>query len=353
MALRPSASPCINFISLIAKSPSRNLMQLTRQYPSHCANLELWCGCSCKCHIVRKTKLPPTEHCSSACEVPNRLIQFWSGMSATQISLFKQLTLLRELISRPAAARCPTAPEDGPSVYGIHCTTSGWDLAISPEYIDSKQAVAIRIGVYAIQSGTIHEGCGRVSCRRRHRGYAGTDRLVNGKAETMFGYARCELDGQRIEVLIPDRYRDRHAIHRDAYKLSPHTRMMGLGSELVGLRKNGREFPVEISLSPAETDTGTLIVSMVHDITARKHIEDELKQSEERYRSLFENASFGAFRCTPDWKIIDANPALVAMLGYDNVEQVRGLNVREHIDKDIERKRSRRERNGYGSLQRP
>lgn len=163
--------------------------------------------------------------------------------------------------------------------------------------------------------------------------------LVNGKAETMFGYARGELDGQRIEVLIPDRYRDRHAIHRDAYKLSPHTRMMGLGSELVGLRKNGSEFPVEISLSPAETDTGTLIVSMVHDITARKHIEDELKQSEERYRSLFENAVFGAFRCTPDWKIIDANAALVAMLGYDNVEEVLCLNVREHIDKDIEQKR--------------
>ena len=83
------------------------------------------------------------------------------------------------------------------------------------------------------------------------------------------------------------------------------------------LRKNCKEFPVEINLSPAETDTGTLIVSMVHDITARNHAEDELKKSEERYRSLFENAPIGAFCCIRGWEFIDANPALVAMLGHD------------------------------------
>ena len=65
-----------------------------------------------------------------------------------------------------------------------------------------------------------------------------------------------------------------------------------------------------------------LIISMVHDITARKHAEEERKQSEERYRSLFENAVFGIFRSTPAGYFIDANPALCSMLGYDSVEQL-------------------------------
>jgi two-component system, cell cycle sensor histidine kinase and response regulator CckA len=77
-----------------------------------------------------------------------------------------------------------------------------------------------------------------------------------------------------------------------------------------------------VSLSPAETDAGMLIISMVHDITARKHAEEERKHSEERYRSLFENAVFGIFRSTPAGYFIDANPALCSMLGYDSVEQL-------------------------------
>jgi PAS domain S-box-containing protein len=146
--------------------------------------------------------------------------------------------------------------------------------------------------------------------------------LVNGKTEAMFGYQRDELIGQTIETVIPERYRDRHVHHRHDYNTAPHTRLMGLGLDLVGRRKSGDEFPIEVSLSPAQTDTGRLIVSMVHDITARKHAEEERKQSEERYRSLFENAVFGIFRSTPAGHFIDANPALCSMLGYDSVEQL-------------------------------
>ena len=146
--------------------------------------------------------------------------------------------------------------------------------------------------------------------------------LVNGNTETMFGYRREELIGQTMETLVPERYRDRHVHHRYEYNSAPRTRLMGLGLDLVGRRKNGDEFPIEVSLSPAETDAGMLIISMVHDITARKHAEEERKQSEERYRSLFENAVFGIFRSTPAGYFIDANPALCSMLGYDSVEQL-------------------------------
>ena len=146
--------------------------------------------------------------------------------------------------------------------------------------------------------------------------------LVNGNTETMFGYRREELVGQTMETLVPERYRDRHAHHRYDYNSAPRTRLMGLGLDLVGRRKNGDEFPIEVSLSPAETDAGMLTISMVHDITARKHAEEERKHSEERYRSLFENAVFGIFRSTPAGYFIDANPALCSMLGYDSVEQL-------------------------------
>jgi two-component system cell cycle sensor histidine kinase/response regulator CckA len=146
--------------------------------------------------------------------------------------------------------------------------------------------------------------------------------LVNGKTEAMFGYRRDELIGQTIETLIPERYRDHHVHHRQDYNLVPRTRLMGLGLDLVGRRKNGDEFPIEVSLSSAETDAGMLIISLVHDITARKHAEEEGKQSEVRYRSLFENAVFGIFRSTPAGYFIDANPALCSMLGYDSVQEL-------------------------------
>jgi two-component system cell cycle sensor histidine kinase/response regulator CckA len=146
--------------------------------------------------------------------------------------------------------------------------------------------------------------------------------LVNGKTEAMFGYQRNELIGQTIEILLPERYREQHVNHVEGYHRAPRTRLMGSGLDLVGRRKNGDEFPIEVSLSPAETDKGMLVISMIHDITARKRAEEQRKQSEERYRSLFENAVFGVFRSGPTGDFLDANPALVQMLGYDSAEEL-------------------------------
>ena len=91
--------------------------------------------------------------------------------------------------------------------------------------------------------------------------------LVNHLTETMFGYQRDELVGQSIEILVPERFRPQHTHERDAYTRAPRTRPMGLGRELLGRRRDGSEFPVEISLSPLETEEGLLVISIIRDTT--------------------------------------------------------------------------------------
>jgi PAS domain S-box-containing protein len=104
---------------------------------------------------------------------------------------------------------------------------------------------------------------------------AGQMVLVNAQAERMFGYPRGELLGQPIELLVPKRFRAHHVHHRDTYVASAHARPMGAGLELYGLRRDGTEFPVEISLSPLETEEGTLVASAIRDISERKIAEQE------------------------------------------------------------------------------
>jgi protein-histidine pros-kinase len=99
--------------------------------------------------------------------------------------------------------------------------------------------------------------------------------LVNAQTERVFGYRRDELLGQPVELLVPERYRHNHASHRMGYFASANVRPMGVGLELFGRRKNGSEFPVEISLSPLETEEGILVASAIRDITERKLAEAE------------------------------------------------------------------------------
>lgn len=111
--------------------------------------------------------------------------------------------------------------------------------------------------------------------------------LVNTQAEKLFGYGREELMGQAVEMLVPERFRERHADHRTDYAATPNNRPMGLGLELTGRRKDGSEFPAEISLSPMKSpDEGLVIISAVRDVTERKRIEAAFRAKSEELTAM-------------------------------------------------------------------
>lgn len=144
--------------------------------------------------------------------------------------------------------------------------------------------------------------------------------LVNSQTERLFGYARQELIGQPIEMLVPARLRQQHPAYRAGFAAVPQTRPMGAGRDLFGLRKDGSEVPIEIGLNPLQVKGKTMVLSSIVDISSRRQSERALRESEELYRATFANAPVGVAHVGLDGRWLRFNDAICAITGYTREE---------------------------------
>lgn len=139
---------------------------------------------------------------------------------------------------------------------------------------------------------------------------------ANRQATLLFGYPAGDFVGQTVEILLPERMRAQHVGRRDGFFADPRVRPMGEGLELLGLARDGREFPIEISLSPIETDDGLLVSAAVRDVSARVAAEKALRHSQQLTAAILDNSPVGiAFTKQSEAGVAFANSRMAELFG--------------------------------------
>jgi PAS domain S-box-containing protein len=154
----------------------------------------------------------------------------------------------------------------------------------------------------------------------------GNINAFNPAAEKMFGYSIEEIFGKNIKILMPEPYKSEHDQYLDNYRRSGVRKIIGIGREVEGLRKDGTTFPVELAVSEAQSTEGRVFFGTIRDITERQEAENKLKESEERTRAIVDTAVDGIITIDEQGILGSFNPAAEKMFGY-SIDEVIGRNI--------------------------